>query len=122
MMGRIEIKELRIPCIIGVYSHERTSEQELIVDLSLELPMGASTVSDHLDDTLDYDQVAGALTEVAQVGQYQLIEAYAYAALQRVFQDFPVERAEITVKKPGAIAAAKWASVQLSLKREDMAA
>ena len=59
-MSEIElmIQNHEVNCIIGVWDHERLSPQRVGFDLVLTFDAAAACVSDRLEDTINYAQLA----------------------------------------------------------------
>jgi dihydroneopterin aldolase len=111
-MGILRIEDLKVRCIVGVYTHERKVEQDLFVDVRLELDFEAAAGSDQIGHTLDYTRLAAMLEEWMQREKFQLIETLAERACVLITEAFPeVRQCRVTIKKPGALAAARFASV-----------
>lgn len=113
MIGIIGFEHHKISCIIGVNADERINEQEIFVDLKLAVDFAKCAASDALNDTLDYTFVAKLCTEMAQSGQYHLLETYAYEVIQKLIKSFGVQGAWIRVKKLHAIESAQLTLVEL---------
>jgi dihydroneopterin aldolase len=108
----MEIEDLRVRCIVGVYTHERKIEQDLFVDLRLEFGFGEAARTDQIAHTLDYTKLAAMLEEWMQREKFQLIETLADRACVLILEAFPqVRHCRVTIKKPGALPAARYASV-----------
>lgn len=113
MNGVIGIEGHRILCVIGVYSEERLTEQEIFVDLEVETSFDACATSDRIEDTVSYADLADTCTSVALGRQYNLLEAYAVDVLDLLLKTFPIHWARIRVKKPKAMDSVKVAFVEL---------
>ncbi len=113
VFGNVTIEHLKVPCIIGVNPHERLSLQHIYIDLKIEFDMSACIATDNLNDTIDYVKIAELCSEIAQKGQYKLLESYAYAVIDAIDQLYNPFRIEIQVKKPLALAHANYAIVEL---------
>jgi dihydroneopterin aldolase len=112
----MQIEDLRIHCIVGVYKHERKVEQDLFVDVRLEFDFSEAARTDHIDHTLDYTRLAGMLEEWMKREKFQLIETLAERACVLITEGFPqVRHCRVTIKKPGALADARFASVTSEL-------
>jgi dihydroneopterin aldolase len=111
-MGVLRIEDLKVRCIVGVYTHERKVEQDLFVDVRLELDFTEAARTDHIGHTLDYTRLAAMLEEWMRREKFQLIETLAERACVLIADAFPeVRHCRVTIKKPGALAAARYASV-----------
>jgi 7,8-dihydroneopterin aldolase/epimerase/oxygenase len=111
-MGIMNLEDLRIRCIVGVYTHERKVEQDLFVDVRLEFDFSEAARTDHISHTLDYTRLAAMLEEWMQREKFELIETLAERACVLITDGFPeVRHCRVTIKKPAALPAAKYASV-----------
>lgn len=119
MQSTIVIKDLSVDCVIGVYPHERLAPQNIRFDVELVVRLGEA---DHIDCTIDYDQVASLLMQIAQQGQFQLIESCASRSVEGLLSSFPtVVAGRLTVKKPNAVPQATYAAVSVDIVRFDPA-
>ncbi|MDQ2999676.1 MAG: dihydroneopterin aldolase [Fibrobacterota bacterium] len=111
-MGILNVDDLRIRCIVGVYTHERKVEQDLFVDVRLEFDFSEAARTDQISHSLDYTRLAAILEEWMQREKFQLIETLAERACVLITDAFPeVRHCRVTIKKPAALAAARYASV-----------
>lgn len=111
-MGVLNVDDLRIRCIVGVYTHERKVEQDLFVDVRLEFDFSEAARTDQISHSLDYTRLAAILEEWMQREKFQLIETLAERACVLITDAFPeVRHCRVTIKKPAALAAARYASV-----------
>ncbi len=111
-MGILAIEDLRVRCIVGVYTHERKVEQDLFVDVHLEFDFTEAARTDQIGHTLDYTRLAALLEEWMQREKFELIETLAERACVLITDAFPMVRhCRVTIKKPAALAAARYASM-----------
>jgi len=111
-MNCIQIRDLKIRCIVGVHLHERKSEQDLIIDLDLDLDFSNAAKHDSLDYTLDYTLIAERLEAFCQHEKFQLIETLAVRACDLILEDWKqVRKCRIVIKKPMALPQAAYAGV-----------
>jgi dihydroneopterin aldolase len=119
MRGIIGFTQLKIPCVVGVHPSERLKEQDLFVDLSVKVPMDACAKKDSLEKTVDYSLLANAISKLAVLRKYKLLETFAVEALALIFKKWPqVSWAKIHIYKPSAIPGAHNAFVFLERKRK----
>ena len=71
---------------------EREIGQRLVVDLRLEVGEVDATVTDLVDDTVDYAEVCQAVALVAQQRSYRTLERLSAAIADRLLSNFEVER------------------------------
>jgi len=82
----------------GVTEEERERGQTFLVDVQLEVPDAA--LSDRLEDTVDYNEVASCIREVSDANQFALLEALAAAIADEVIARFQVARVRVCARKP----------------------
>jgi dihydroneopterin aldolase len=111
-MGVLNIDDLRVRCIVGVYTHERKVEQDLFVDVRLEFDFSEAARTDQIAHTLDYTRLTAMLEEWMQREKFQLIETLAERACVLIIDAFPqVRHCRVTIKKPAALKEARHAAV-----------
>jgi 7,8-dihydroneopterin aldolase/epimerase/oxygenase len=116
-MDRIRIQGLRIRAVVGVHDWERKSPRELLLDLSLRTDLRRAAASDDLSDTVDYDALAAAVKVRVAGLRARLIERVAEEAAAVCLSDRRVRSVRVTVRKPGAVDAARMVSVTIVRRR-----
>ena len=116
-MDRIAITGLEVFGHHGVLPHEREHGQRFVVDVVVELDLGAAAASDALADTVDYGALAGDVAAIVGGEPCDLIEAVAGRVADRCLTDPRVVAAEVTVHKPGAPLPAPAHDVAVTLRR-----
>jgi dihydroneopterin aldolase len=99
MPDHIIIERLEFCGRCGVTSEERALPQPLAVDLELTCQLESAGVSDNLAHTIDYARVAQRVVEVGTVQDSCLLEAMAERLLTMLFDEFPIERVKLWVRK-----------------------
>jgi 7,8-dihydroneopterin aldolase/epimerase/oxygenase len=111
-MGVLDIQDLRIRCIVGVHTHERKVEQDLLVDLHLEFDFSEAAHTDQIELTIDYTRLTEMLEAWIQREKFQLIETLATRACILITDEWPqISHCRIKIKKPSALPKALYASV-----------
>jgi dihydroneopterin aldolase len=82
----------------GARPGEKDEPQDFVVDLDLEVEVGA----DEIGSTADYRGVTDAVRAVIAEGSYDLIEVMAHDVAERVLAFGHVTRATVVVHKPNA--------------------
>ena len=80
----LSLQRFDVECIIGVWAHERVTPQRVGLDLKLVFDASAASVSDRLEDTINYAQLAEAADFILKSGRFQLLETAAHT-LTRFF-------------------------------------
>ena len=118
MIGTTGLQGLRVDCIVGIYKHEREARQSVIMDIDLDYDFAAAAASDAIGDALDYDDVARAVTELAEHRGFQLIETMAEETAAMLLARFPqVRRVRLEIRKPAAVPAAACSFVRVERAR-----
>jgi len=117
MPERIVIERLEFYGRCGVTDEERRKPQLIAVDLELDAAVETAALSDRLDETIDYAQVAERLVALGTSLDCRLLEALADKLIGMVFAEFPVDRVRIWVRKLHAPLAMVAGSVGVRVER-----
>jgi dihydroneopterin aldolase len=107
------IEGLAVETVIGVYAWEREVTQRLLIDLELGWDNRKPGHSDRVEDALDYAAVSERVTECLQSMQPQLLERAAEAVAELLMNEFGVARLILTLRKPGAVPAARSVGIRI---------
>jgi FolB domain-containing protein len=118
-MDRIEIRALRLRCIIGFNPEERREKQDVIIDMTLYADLRRGGETDNPDDILNYKTVNKAVIRHVEASQYQTLEALAASIARVAIVEGGVERIQVTVQKPGALRFADSVGVTIERERAD---
>ncbi len=111
----IAIRDLKLPCVIGFYPHERLASQVLSAQIELTLSSIPARYTDNLNDTVDYEALERRLVEIALNSQYALIERLAQVLLDTCFAfDSRIIVAKVELEKPGCLKNARSAVIRLA--------
>ena len=112
-MDSIVIRDLRIEVLIGIHRRERHVKQTLSLDIEIGLPGTAVFASDKVGDTIDYEQVALRIRDLAAVQHYRLVETFADRVATLLTADFGAPWVKLSVAKIGILPNAKFVGVTL---------
>ena len=96
----IEISGLSLYTHHGVSAAEREVGQRLVLDLRLDVGESDATVTDRLQDTIDYGEVCQLVALVAHQRSYQTLERRCTAVADRLLGDFELEAVWVKAAKP----------------------
>ncbi len=96
----IEISGLSLYTRLGVTEAEREIGQRLLIDLTLEVGEPDATLTDMIEDTVDYGEVCNVVALVAQQRTYHTLERLCTAIADRLLEDFDVEAVSAKAAKP----------------------
>jgi dihydropteroate synthase len=101
----------------GVYDFERSRGQDFVVDVTLELDLGAAAGSDDVADTVHYGELAERLVDIVEGEPVNLIETLADRLAAACLVDARVVAATVTVHKPQAPIPHEFGDVAVTLRR-----
>lgn len=96
----IEVSGLSIYTHHGVSEAEREVGQRLILDIRMEVGDTDATVTDRVEDTVDYGTICEFAALVAQQRSYRTLERLAAEVADRILIRFPVEAISVKAAKP----------------------
>lgn len=96
----IEISGLSLYTHHGVSDAEREVGQRLLIDLRLDVGEVDATVTDRIEDTVDYGEVCQLVALVAQQRSYRTLERLCSAIADRLLSDFELEGVWVKASKP----------------------
>jgi 7,8-dihydroneopterin aldolase/epimerase/oxygenase len=96
----IEISGLSLYTHHGVSDAEREIGQRLLLDLRLDVGETDATVTDRVEDTVDYAEVCQLVALVAQQRSYKTLERLCSAIADRLLSDFDLEGVWVKASKP----------------------
>ena len=96
----IEVTGLSLYTHHGVSAAEREVGQRLVLDLRMEVGAPDATVTDRVEDTVDYAQVCQLVALIAQQRSYKTLERLCAAIAERLIDDFDIEWVSVKAAKP----------------------
>jgi 7,8-dihydroneopterin aldolase/epimerase/oxygenase len=96
----VEVTGLSLYTRHGVSDAEREIGQRLVFDISFELDECDATVTDRVEDTVDYGQVCEQVALAAQERQYKTLERLCSAVADRLLERFGAESVRVKATKP----------------------
>jgi dihydroneopterin aldolase len=96
----IEVSGLSLYTHHGVTEAEREVGQRLVVDLRMDVGESDATLTDRLEDTVDYAAVCQAVALVAQQRSYRTLERLCAAIADRLLHEFGLESVWVKAAKP----------------------
>ena len=94
----VELHGLEVFGRHGVTEEERERGQTFLFDVQLDV--SDSALSDRLEDTVDYNEIAACIRELSDRNQFALLETLAAAVADEILVRFRVARVRVRVRKP----------------------
>ena len=115
----VMIRDLVLPCRVGVRRHERDAPQR--VRVNLKLVVDETPLHDRLEDVVCYDDIVDHIRRVATGGHVNLVETLAERIADGCFADARVRSARVAVEKLDVYSDATAAGVRIIRQRSDRA-
>jgi 7,8-dihydroneopterin aldolase/epimerase/oxygenase len=96
----VELRGLSIYTHHGVSDSEQEVGQRLEFDISFDVPDCDAVLTDRLDDTIDYAQVADIVALAATERSYRTLERLANVIAQRLMERYGSESVRVRAAKP----------------------
>ncbi len=96
----IEISGLSLYTHHGVSAAEREIGQRLVLDIRLEAGEADATVTDRVEDTINYGEVCQLVALVAQQRSYRTLERLCTVIADRLLADFGAQAVSVKAAKP----------------------
>ena len=96
----IEVTGLSLYTHHGVTEAEREVGQRLILDLRFDAGACDATVTDRVEDTVDYARVCEVVALAAQRRSYRTLEALCTAVADKLLDDFDANEVWVKATKP----------------------
>ena len=94
-MSKIYLTDLIVDAKHGVYDHEKVTDQQFKINLTLEVDNELAFESDDVHDTIDYAYVRQTVINTVRTTSFNLIERLAQEIADQVLSDTRI--LEITV-------------------------
>jgi dihydroneopterin aldolase len=96
----IEISGLSLYTHMGVSEAEREVGQRLLMDIRIDVGECDATVTDRIEDTVDYGQVCEMVNLVAQQRSYRTLERFCAAVADRLLERYETHAVWVKAAKP----------------------
>ena len=114
----IEVTGLSLYTHVGVTAAEREIGQRLLIDLRIDVGECDATLTDRIEDTVDYGQVCETTNLVAHQRNYRTLERLCAAIADRLIEQFSAQAIWVKVAKPEPPLALPVSEVSVELWRE----
>jgi FolB domain-containing protein len=102
-MDKILIKNLQVTGIIGIYEHERTTPQKMLINIVLFTDIHKAAQTDDIANCVDYEKVANKVKAHTETSKRLTVEALAEDLAQLCLETPGVPRVNVRVEKTQAI-------------------
>jgi dihydroneopterin aldolase len=114
----IEISGLSLYTNVGITAAEREVGQRLLIDIRLDVGECDATVTDRIEDTIDYGQVCETVNLVAHQRTYRTLERLCAAIADRLLERYEAGAVWVKAAKPEPPLALVVGEVSVEVWRE----
>jgi 7,8-dihydroneopterin aldolase/epimerase/oxygenase len=114
----VEITGLSRDTHQGVSEAEREVGQRLVLDLRLDIGESDATVTDSIEDTVDYGEVCQLVALIAQQRSHRTLERLCSTIANRLLADYDLEGVWVKATKPEPPIALSVDEVSVEVWRE----
>lgn len=99
LSSTIFISGLRLQVIIGIYPEERLHSQEIQLDIEIGFDINLSLGSDQIEHTINYAKLVERVQHWAQKSQFYLVESLANFLVNKLLEEFPIQKLKLKLSK-----------------------
>ena len=119
-LDEIHIRDLVVSGILGINPDERINRQEILVNATLWADTRPASISDDIEDAVNYRTITKRLIAHIEQGEPMLVERLVAELVEICFEsDDRVAAVEMTVEKPGALRHARSVGITIRRTRGD---
>ena len=102
----------------GLFEHERSNGQDFFVDLTLSVDLRVASMSDAIEDTVNYAEITDLVVTEITTDPVSLIEKLAGRIAERILNSYEkVSSVTVTVHKPQAPVATLLKDIAVQITR-----
>ncbi len=113
---RVRVRDLLIPCSIGIHDHERRRTQRVRINIELDVADPGPFSTEDFAQVLNYETIVSGVRAIADAGHIELVETLAERIAAMCLADPRSVSVTIGVEKLDAYSEAE--SVGVSIVRE----
>jgi dihydroneopterin aldolase len=98
-MDKLFLRDFRLQMIIGIYEWERKLPQTVQLDLEIGLANNRAYLTDNVNDSINYAEVAQRIKDTVLQREFQLVETLAEHIAQLILTEFKSPWTKVSVTK-----------------------
>ena len=98
-LRQVFIRDLMLPCNIGVHRHEKGAPQRVRINLDLAVRDGDAPINDTIGNVVCYEDIADGVRAIVGGGHINLVETLAERLASFCLQNRRVEAVRVRVEK-----------------------
>lgn len=116
-LRHVFVRDLDLLALIGIYEHEKTDPQRIIVNIDLSVQEGDGPQDDDIGHVVSYEIVVKKVEQIIAEGHINLVETLCEKIAAACLRDRRVVAARVRVEKPDIIPNARSVGVEIERQR-----
>ena len=116
-LRHVFVRDLDLMALIGIYEHEKTDPQRIIVNIDLSVMEGEGPQGDDIGHVVSYEIVVKKVEQIIAEGHINLVETLCEKIAAACLRDKRVAAARVRVEKPDIIKNARSVGVEIERQR-----
>ena len=116
-LRHVFVRDLDLMALIGIYEHEKTDPQRIIVNIDLSVYEGDGPQGDDIGHVVSYEIVVKKVEQIIAEGHINLVETLCEKIAAACLRDKRVAAARVRVEKPDIIKNARSVGVEIERQR-----
>ena len=116
-LRHVFVRDLDLRALIGIYEHEKTDPQRIIVNIDLSVTEGEGPKDDDIGHVVSYEIVVKKVEQIIAEGHINLVETLCEKIAAACLRDKRVVAARVRVEKPDIIKNARSVGVEIERQR-----
>ena len=116
-LRHVFVRDLELMALIGIYGHEKTDPQRIIVNIDLSVKEGVGPKDDDISHVVSYEIVVKKVEAIIAEGHINLVETLCEKIAASCLTDKRVMAARVRVEKPDIIPNARSVGVEIERAR-----
>lgn len=116
-LRHVFVRDLDLMALIGIYEHEKTDPQRIVVNIDLSVKEGQGPKDDDIGHVVSYEIVVKKVEAIIAEGHINLVETLCEKIAASCLTDKRVLAARVRVEKPDIIPNARSVGVEIERAR-----
>ena len=98
-LRHVFIRDLLLPCSIGVHQHEKTKPQQIRINLDLAVKESTDALNDQIENVVNYEEIVIGVRALIARGHVNLVETLADDIATMCLEDIRVRSVRVQIEK-----------------------
>ncbi len=115
---RVRVRNLLLPCSIGIYDYERLRTQRVRINVELDIADPGSFSSEDFENVLNYETIIEGVRSIVGAGHIELVETLAERVAALCLEDDRSISVNVAVEKLDVYSDAESVGVSIVRRRD----